>query len=162
MICSKCNNFLIPAGSFLATGVIHGANMVIHRDVIDKAGAFNPELGAGTPMRCEDVEMLGRALMHGFSGAYIPELVIYHHHRRKPGAQIEQLRSANDVARGAYYACMADQGFIKHWYEGMKLSFETGTEPEHKHKKYQVLLRELEGAQLYFKHKLSQNAENII
>ena len=143
--------FLIPAGSFLAAGVIQGANMVIHRDVIEKVGGFNPRLGAGTRLRCEDIELLGRASMNGFTGAHLPQLVVYHHHRRKPGPEIAQLREQNDIARGGYYACMSDQGFLDYWLWGMKQSLTT--EPGFGQNRYQVLLDELRGAQIYFEMK---------
>ncbi|RKZ50910.1 MAG: hypothetical protein DRR16_05580 [Candidatus Parabeggiatoa sp. nov. 3] len=143
--------FLIPAGSFLAAGTIQGANMVIHRDVIEKVGGFNPHMGAGTQLRCEDIELLGRAGMNGFTGAYLPQLVVYHHHRRKPGPVVNQLRQENDIARGAYYACMSDQGFLNYWFEGMKQSLTT--EAGFGQNQYQVLVNELQGAQIYFEMK---------
>jgi glycosyltransferase involved in cell wall biosynthesis len=143
--------FLIPSGSFLAAGTIQGANMVIHRDIIEKVGAFNPHLGAGTPLRCEDIELLGRATMNGFTGAYLPELVVYHHHQRKLGEKIKQLRKDNDIARGAYYACMSDQGFLNYWFEGMKQALTTA--PGFGQNQYDVLVNELRGAEIYFEMK---------
>ena len=143
--------FLIPAGSFLPAGTIQGANMVIHRDVIEKVGGFNAQMGAGTKLRCEDIELLGRACMNGFSGAHLPQLVVYHHHRRKPGPEVEQLRLENDIARGAYYASMSDQGFLNYWLEGMKQSLTT--DPGFGQNNYQVLVNELRGAQIFFEMK---------
>lgn len=144
--------FLIPAHSFLPAGTIQGANMVVHRRVFEKVGGFHPQMGAGTSLRCEDVELLGRACMNGFHGAYLPQLVVYHHHRRKPGAEVEALRRQNDLARGAYYASMSDQGFFNYWQAGMKQSLTT--EPGFGQNAYQVLLNELEGAQMYFEMKM--------
>jgi hypothetical protein len=77
--------------------------------------------------------------------------VVYHHHRRKLGPKVEQLRQENDIARGAYYACMSDQGFVNYWFEGMKQSFTT--EPGFGQNQYQVLVNELRGAQIYFEKK---------
>jgi GT2 family glycosyltransferase len=143
--------FLIPPGSFLPAGTIQGANMVIHREVIEKVGGFHAQMGAGTKLRCEDIELLGRACMNGFTGAYLPQLVVYHHHRRQLGPEIEQLRLENDIARGAYYASMSDQGFLTYWLEGMKQSLTT--DPGFQQNNYQVLANELRGAQLYFEMK---------
>ena len=143
--------FLMPAYHFLPAGVIQGANMVVHRCVFDRVGGFDPSLGAGTQLRCEDIELLGRACMNGFSGAHLPELVVYHHHRRKPGQEAAELRLANDIARGAYYACMSDQGFLSYWTEGIKSSLTV--DPGYGQNKYQVLINELKGAQLYFEGK---------
>lgn len=138
---------LIPAGSFLPAGLIQGANMVVHQQVIEKIGGFNPYMGAGTPLRCEDIEFLGRACMNGFSGAHLPQLVVYHHHRRQLAPEIEQLQRENSIGRGAYYAAMSDQGYPHYWLEGMKLSLTD--EP----KNYQRLINELLGAQYYFEMK---------
>ena len=143
--------FHIPSYSFLPAGIIQGANMVIHRSVFDKIGGFNVNLGAGTSMRCEDIELLGRASMNGFAGAYLPQLVVYHHHKRKAGIEAQQIREANDIARGAYYACMADQGFVNYWYEGMKQALTT--DPGFGRNAAQCLANELSGAKNYFELK---------
>jgi len=143
--------FEIPAGSFLPAGTIQGANMVIHREAIEKVGGFHPQMGAGTKLRCEDIELLGRICMHGFTGAYLPQLVVYHHHGRKPGPEVEQLRRENDIGRGVYYACMSDRGFLNYWSEGMKQSLTT--DPGFGQNHYQVLVNELRGAQIYFEMK---------
>jgi glycosyltransferase involved in cell wall biosynthesis len=105
----------IHAYSFIPGGKIQGANMVIHRNVFDKIGGFNPALGAGAHFRCEDIEFIARASMQGIAGAYVPELVVYHHHGRKnQSAEFEKLRKGNDIARGAYYAAMISQGYRKY------------------------------------------------
>ena len=103
---------LIPAHSFIPTGCFQGANLVVHRRVFDTIGRFDTDLGAGTPFRCEDIEFVARASQAGFAGAHIPGLVVYHHHGRKPGADIEKLAAANDYARGAYYAKFIRQGYF--------------------------------------------------
>ena len=89
--------------------------------------------------------------MNGFSGAYLPQLVVYHHHRRKPCPEVEQLRLENDIARGAYYASMSDQGFLNYWLEGMKQSLTT--DPGFGQNNYQVLANELREAQIFFEMK---------
>jgi glycosyltransferase involved in cell wall biosynthesis len=95
---------LFPPNSFINAGEIQGTNMVFHRRVIERIGSFDTLLGPGTPFRGDDIEYCGRALMAGFSGAYVPELVVYHHHGRKPGSQdLERIKKDNDYARGAYY-----------------------------------------------------------
>jgi glycosyltransferase involved in cell wall biosynthesis len=106
---------IIPANSFILPGKIQGSNMVIHRSVIDKIGPFDPMLGAGTPFRCEDIDYCARASMAGFVGAYIPDLIVYHHHGRKPGPDIENLKRDNDYARGAYYTKLILMGKYKYF-----------------------------------------------
>ena len=100
---------LIPPRSFIPAGEIQGASMVVKREVFDVTGPFNPELGAGKLFRCEDVEFFARASMQGFSGAHVPELVVYHHHGRKLADVPEHVRG-NHFARGAYYAIMLGRG----------------------------------------------------
>jgi GT2 family glycosyltransferase len=94
----------IPPRTFLDPGDIQGANMIFRRAVIDRVGWFDTRLGAGTQFRCEDIDYCTRASWAGFSGAHVPELVVYHHHGRKPGRDIKDLERANQYAEGAYYA----------------------------------------------------------
>jgi len=117
--CNDKDTFeLLAPHSFIPAGKIQGANMVIRRQVLDKIGPFDPMLGAGTPFRCEDVEYVARASLAGFTGAHVPEIVVYHHHGRKPGEAIEKMKRDNDYARGAYYAKFILRGrldFARHW-----------------------------------------------
>jgi glycosyltransferase involved in cell wall biosynthesis len=91
-------------GGWIAAGQIHGANMALRRRVIDEVGGFDPMLGAGTPFPIEDVDILARALAAGWAGAYRPELVVWHHHGRKPGDALHKLLRYYDYGRGAYFA----------------------------------------------------------
>jgi glycosyltransferase involved in cell wall biosynthesis len=95
----------IPPRSFVPAGEIQGASMIVSREVFDAIGPFDPELGAGREFRCEDAEFVARASMHGFTGAHVPELVVYHHHGRKAG-DVPAHVQGNHFARGAYYAIM--------------------------------------------------------
>ncbi|MBD3275518.1 MAG: glycosyltransferase, partial [Candidatus Marinimicrobia bacterium] len=47
---------LIPPHSFLYPGKFQGANLIINREIYEKIGGFDQELGAGTPFRCEDID----------------------------------------------------------------------------------------------------------
>lgn len=77
--------------------------MVFRREVVEAVGPFDARLGAGTPYRCEDVDYVARVSHAGFLGAHVPEVVVYHHHGRKAGPALEELKRANDFARGAFY-----------------------------------------------------------
>jgi hypothetical protein len=104
------DNFeLIPPNSFLPPGKFQGANLIIKREVYEKIGGFDQRLGAGTPFRCEDIDYVARASNAGFIGAHVPELIVYHHHRRKDGPEIQAIKKDNAYARGAFY-----MKFIKH------------------------------------------------
>lgn len=109
---------LFPPKSVIKAGEFQGANMVIHRRVFDKIGPFDPALGPGTPFRFEDLDILARAAYAGFTGLYTPDLVIHHHHGRKPGLDITLLSAENDYGRGGFYAKCLTLGYWRyalHW-----------------------------------------------
>lgn len=83
-------------------GDLQGANIAIRRDVLDATGGFDMNFGAGTPFPCEDIDLIARALMHGYSGLFHPCPVIFHHHRRKE-EHVPALRLSYAQGRGAYY-----------------------------------------------------------
>jgi glycosyltransferase involved in cell wall biosynthesis len=96
---------LFPARSFLRPGSVHGANMAFRAGLAEAVGGFDPYLGPGTPLHCaDDTDFLARLSYAGFAGRYVPELVVRHHHRRKPGsAELRRLRRGHALGRGAYY-----------------------------------------------------------
>lgn len=83
-------------------GELQGANIAIRRDVLNAIGGFDVNLGAGTPYPCEDIDLIARALMHGYTGLFHPAPVVFHHHRRKE-EHIPALRLGYAKGRGAYY-----------------------------------------------------------
>jgi glycosyltransferase involved in cell wall biosynthesis len=94
---------LIERGSFLRAGVIHGANMMFRRRVLEEIGGFDPDLGSGTRFCCEDVDAQARASLAGWQGLYTPDVIVAHHHRRK-AADVPALSRAYALGRGAYMA----------------------------------------------------------
>lgn len=109
---------IILPHSVILPGKIQGANMVFCRKVFNKIGLFDTALGAGTPFRCEDIDICARASLAGFVGARVPELSVYHHHGRKKGDAENQWIRDNDYARGAYYAKLILAGhwiYLKWW-----------------------------------------------
>lgn len=63
-------------------GVLMGGNAVIARATLERVGPYNPELGPRPGRRllsCEDEDMYLRLLDAGARGAYLPDLVVYHH-----------------------------------------------------------------------------------
>ena len=95
---------LLAPGMFLRAGLVQGANMVITRQAFEAAGGFDPAFGPGLAFRCEDIDLVARVSQAGYTGAYIPELLVQHHHGRRPGPALESLRRQNAHGRGAYYA----------------------------------------------------------
>jgi glycosyltransferase involved in cell wall biosynthesis len=162
-IIKSCQEMLkiIPAYSVIIPGItIEGASMVIHKTIFDAIGGFNPFLGAGTDFRCEDVEFIARASMHGFIGAYVPELIICHDHRRNAKA-IEKLGKENSIARGAFYILSimrGYRGYLAHW---VKSSSPSRFSYIH-HSYLQILAYELYGAILFLWMHRDQVHKNII
>lgn len=93
----------IAPRSFVVAGEIKGANLSFRREALLAIGGFDPELGAGTPFPCEDIDAVAAVLWAGFKGRYDPRpLVLHHHQRRLP--DVPSLRAGYDRGRGAYYA----------------------------------------------------------
>ena len=88
---------------FIVGGVIHGANMAFRRQTLVDIAGFDDHLGAGTPFAFEDVDAQLRALAARWIGKYDPRSVIYHHHGRKPGTEMEKIHRSYDIGRGGYY-----------------------------------------------------------
>jgi glycosyltransferase involved in cell wall biosynthesis len=156
--CREYRSFsLIGPDSFIPAGKIQGANLIIHRDVFEKIGLFDPFLGAGTKFRCEDLDICARASIAGFTGALVPDLVVYHHHGRKPGEDIDLLKKENDYSRGAYYAKFILLGKGFYFTNWIKRGF--------KRRSFSSFFREFQGGVDYlvyrlFKRKRDRNSRN--
>jgi len=134
-------------------GELVGANMAARRSLIEKIGGFDPELGAGTPFPCEDVEFLARASHTGVMGIYHPGSLVLHHHGRKPGKDDLARLKTYDYGRGAYYAkfILNPQTrimLLKRWYWHARNEF-PGLH-------YGTIFRELSGAVHYLLARLWQ------
>jgi len=90
--------------TFVATGTVQGANMAFRRALLDHIGGFDENLGAGTSFACEDIDAVAALLWEGFTGAYDPRPIVYHHHGRKTKREARDLWKTYDKGRGAYYA----------------------------------------------------------
>jgi len=133
------------ARDFIFGGVISGASMAFRRKTLMDIDGFDDHLGAGTPFGCEDVDAELRALAAGWKGKYDPRSVVYHHHGRKPGREVESLIRAYDAGRGAYYIkCILfmPQRWVclRHWLRGIK------------QQPFSQTLRESKSALRYFFH----------
>jgi len=94
----------LSAGTYMQPGLIHGANFAFRREVLDRIGGFDPQLGAGTRlMGAEDADILQRALSAGFRGLYSPAPLVLHHHRRQIAEDERRILRAYSISRGAYF-----------------------------------------------------------
>jgi hypothetical protein len=92
------------AKTFIGCGGIQGANMAFRRQALNDIDGFDDNLGAGTPFAFEDADAELRALAAGWEGKYDPRPMVYHHHGRKDGIDVERLNRVYQSARGAYHA----------------------------------------------------------
>jgi GT2 family glycosyltransferase len=100
------NESLAPAvfqpGRYVRPGALQGANMAFRRSVLEQIGGFDPLFGSGSLFPAEDCDAAARASLKGWTGKYVPEIVVSHHHGRKAG-DIPKLLRDYDVGRGAYH-----------------------------------------------------------
>ncbi|MBT3066092.1 glycosyltransferase family 2 protein [Rhodoferax sp. U11-2br] len=94
----------VHAHSYIKTGMIHGCSIAFTREAIETIGGFDPEVGPGSPLNSgNDIITLIRCSAHGYRGAYDPRPVVYHHHGRSWGHDIDRILRRYDVSRGAAY-----------------------------------------------------------
>ena len=94
--------FFIEPASFIRSGQIHGANMAFRRRPLLELRGFDERLGAGSRFSAaEDSDAQRRMSYAGWTGAYDPAILVYHHHGRKTQAEVEELLRGYDRGIGA-------------------------------------------------------------
>lgn len=87
---------------FTAGRMGSGANMAFDADLLARLRGFDPALGPGTLARAgEDLLALFRAAAAGRRVVYQPDALVWHHHRRDPGA-LEAQALGYGIGLGAY------------------------------------------------------------
>jgi glycosyltransferase involved in cell wall biosynthesis len=109
-----------PPASFIRPGLIQGANVAYRRAALAEVGGFDPWFGAGALYSGDEMEVMARISAAGWSGAYDPKPVVYHHHGRKTAKAERRLRRWYDRGRGAYYAkCILNRKmrnvYLRNW-----------------------------------------------
>jgi glycosyltransferase involved in cell wall biosynthesis len=102
--------------SFLRAGTVQGANMAFRRQVLLDIGGFDPLFGPGA--ECEsaaDLDAAGRACAMGWKGQYRPEVVVKHHHGRKP-SDAKRLSKRYGIGIGAYHMKLLLSGREFLWF----------------------------------------------
>jgi glycosyltransferase involved in cell wall biosynthesis len=117
--------FYFPFDSFIRPGIIQGANLAFRRTALSEVGGFDPWFGAGALFTGEEAELLARISAAGWTGAYDPRPVVYHHHGRRTAFDEWRLMRSYDRGRGAYYAkCMLNNGmrnvYVRNWLRTRK------------------------------------------
>jgi len=104
-----------PAGSFVCSGCIEGANMAFRRRVLLDIEGFDPLFGPGTPFISEDTDAVARASALGWKGEYHPEVIVRHHHGRK-AADAAALCKSYAMGRGAFHMKLLLRGHQFLWF----------------------------------------------
>jgi len=82
-----------------------GCNFATRRELVDRVGLFDPELGPGSKFCAgEDADFFCRALRAGEKLVYEPSLFVYHNHGRRSLDAGLKARRGYLIARGAIYA----------------------------------------------------------
>jgi glycosyltransferase involved in cell wall biosynthesis len=89
--------------SYLRPGALQGANIAFRRDALAAINGMDPELGAGTPFPCEDIDAVVSVLWADFAGYFDPRPTVRHDHGRTEADMPGLLRSY-DRGRGAFFA----------------------------------------------------------
>jgi glycosyltransferase involved in cell wall biosynthesis len=86
-------------------GFLLGANLVLHRAVVDALGPFDERFGAGAKfIAAEDTDYVLRADLAGFVVEYVPSFVVDHYHGRRDIADAVKLSRGYNFGDGALYA----------------------------------------------------------
>ena len=96
--------FDLKPASYVCPGVIHGANFAFAREALEQIGGFDERFGAGTLLFSgEDTDALARVSAAGWTGAYDPRPLVYHHHGRKDPGDVRRLERGYGIGGGAYH-----------------------------------------------------------
>jgi glycosyltransferase involved in cell wall biosynthesis len=152
--------------TFVATGIVQGANMAFRRAVLDHIGGFDENLGAGTRFPCEDIDAVAALVWEGVSGAYDPRPMIFHHHGRKTKREERDLRKTYDEGRGAYYVKYilrsdSREKYIRGWVSSIKHGAFSGS-LKSRSWHLRKLFRELCGGLLYIAMRASHKCKRML
>jgi glycosyltransferase involved in cell wall biosynthesis len=140
-----------PAG-FVTPGLVLSANLAFRRSALEAIDGFDPFFEYTLGWAGEDVDAAARVSGAGWIGRYDPSAVVYHHHGRKRGAELDRVRSAYDLGRGAFFAkCACDARLRRTYLAGwMRLT----ARRIRRRQGIRAIGRELRGAGGYLAHRL--------
>lgn len=97
---------------------IIGANMILHRQIIERVGVFDTRFGAGAAfIAAEETDYIYRCYINGVTVEYVPDLTVYHFHGRKDIASVARLNHGYHVGGGALYAKYFSRWhLLRHFY----------------------------------------------
>ncbi len=146
----------LAPGGFVTPGLLISANLAFRRAILEEIGGFDTVFGYGAGFAhgkadavIEDVDAVARVLAAGWRGRYDPALVVQHHHRRRPGPEVDAIRRGYDVGRGAFFAKCALDGRMRRKYLAGWLRLTAGR--VQRREPLGPVARELWGAAYYLK-----------
>ncbi|CAJ0888446.1 hypothetical protein AMST5_03878 [freshwater sediment metagenome] len=88
---------------FVPTEALHGTNVAVRRDALEKIGGVDPELSVGTRFAFEVIDLVAALAWAGYPGKFDPSPLVYHHDGRKVG-DMDKTVHGYYKGRGAYFA----------------------------------------------------------
>ncbi|WP_149535864.1 glycosyltransferase family 2 protein [Siccirubricoccus phaeus] len=136
------------------SGFIHGCNMAMHRQVLERLGPFDERFGAGTRLRAgEDTDLFIRAVRAGVPVHYVPDMAVRHYHGRRGRAALRRLVQGYTLANGALCAKHFRDGAQRRhfWWDLQRLArdWSGGTRPDFPLTRAAAMLATLQGMALY-------------
>jgi glycosyltransferase involved in cell wall biosynthesis len=147
----------IHPGMFITAGTILSANLAFRRSVLEAIGGFDDVFAYGNGAGGGDVDVVARAAASGWRGLYDPEIVVRHHHGRKPGPDADRALHSYDIGRGVFYAKCALDGRMRRTYLAGWLVLTWGR--VRRRESLRPVLRELRGALRYVRLRVRTRRE---
>jgi GT2 family glycosyltransferase len=113
----------VYGGTVHPGGFVHGCNLTIPREVIDRIGGFDELFGPGAPFKAgEETELIYRAHKAGIPVHYVPDMIVHHFHGRKEQLDIRKLNESYQLGNGALHAKngLMDRVLLRHFYWNTK------------------------------------------
>ncbi|MEO9945216.1 glycosyltransferase [Paraglaciecola sp.] len=92
------------AGGLKLFGFVHGCCMLFSKDVMDKTGQFDTNLGAGSLCgSAEDTDYYYRIWLSGKEIVYCPDWFVFHNHGRRTPEEHQKLKHNYQTGQGSFY-----------------------------------------------------------
>lgn len=102
---------------------IVGCNLMMRRALAERLGPFDERLGPGTRLPGgEDTDYIYRAYCDNITIAYVPDMLVFHHHGRKSRSDGQKLLHNYMLGTGALYAkyLFKDPNLCRQFYWDVK------------------------------------------
>jgi len=120
-------SFVVEPNSFLASGLLIGANIALRKTAILSIDGFDERIGAGTRyLAGEETDVMRRLLNNGMRGFSDPLIVVYHHHGRQSKNEVKSILKNYSKGRGVSmikllcFSNMPKKMLLKNWYWNLK------------------------------------------